>query len=112
MKKLVFVSSPLSGDFVNNVRRAEEYCGLVAREGHIPFAPHVYFTQFLDDENPEERELGMSMGLEVLERCDELWVFPVNGVISQGMTVEIRLAKQLRKPIYFRHLPEEDDGRH
>lgn len=40
------------------------------------------FTQYLDDNKPEERKKGMQMGLDLLDHCDELWVFGNN--ISEG----------------------------
>lgn len=43
--------------------------------GYAPFAPHLFFPQFLDDEIPEERELGMFMAIIMLTKCAELWVF-------------------------------------
>jgi hypothetical protein len=59
--------------------------------GHIPIAPHVYFTQFLREEVESERKLGITLGLELLATCDEIWVFDFNGV-SEGMEHEIDFA--------------------
>jgi hypothetical protein len=39
----------------------------------FPLAPHVIFTTFLDDTVLEERAVGLDLGLELLEKCDELW---------------------------------------
>lgn len=59
-------------------------------KGNCAIAPHCVFTQFLDDEVPEERSLGQEMGKELLCRCDELLV--CGNVISEGMREEIKTA--------------------
>lgn len=66
--------------------------------GNLPIAPHLYFTQFLGEDN-KERDLGILMGLELMELCDEVWVF--GETISEGMRREIEYAKLIHKPIYF-----------
>ncbi len=40
--------------------------------GYIPIAPHVYFSQFMDDLNPEDRRRALEMNKKLLEFCDEL----------------------------------------
>ena len=98
--KLIYVCSPYRGDtkadVQRNVRRARAYCRLVCQRGGIPFAPHLLFTQFLNDCNPRQRRLGMEMGIQMLDLCDELWVF---GAPSEGMASEILHAMKLEKPI-------------
>ena len=44
-------------------------------------------------------ERGMSK--QLLERCDEVWVFDENGT-SEGMKGEIELASQLGKQVRYR----------
>lgn len=99
MKK-IFVCSPLRGNVVLNLNRAIEHCRYVARCGHIPIAPHVYFTRFLNEDIEEERRMGIEMGIELMGDCQELWVFG-EGVISGGMKEEIKEWKKTTKPIYF-----------
>lgn len=65
----------------------------------MPFAPHILFTQFLDDGIQEERGLGLKLGLDMLKHCQELWVFGER--ISEGMAAEIKLAKRLGVPIQY-----------
>lgn len=93
---MVYICSPLRGNVTKNIERAIEYCRFAASKGVIPFAPHVYFTQFLDDTDPVQRAAGMRMGLAMLPRCKELWVF---GPPSEGMRAEIELAQKLKKKI-------------
>lgn len=90
----IFVCSPLRGDYDGNVMRARHYCRCVLSVGHIPFAPHLLFPQFLDDTNPQEREIGINLALHELTRCDELWAFvPASGP-TDGMQGEIDFAKK------------------
>ena len=93
----VFICSPLAGDTVRNILRAQGYCRKAVAEGHVPFAPHLYFPQFLDDGIPEEREKGMTMGLSWLSHCDEMSVF---GEPSPGMQIEIAYAAAHQSPIW------------
>lgn len=73
--KLVYVCSPLQGDLERNISRANGYCRFAVTQGVVPIAPHTIFTQYLDEEILEERQLGMQMGLELLKHCSELYVF-------------------------------------
>lgn len=79
-----------------NISRAHEYCAYAAECGVIPLAPHTIFTNYLDDQRPEERAKGLTMGLELLKRCDEMWI--VGGIVSEGMKGEISLAEQEHIP--------------
>lgn len=97
--RLVYISSPLRGDMEKNMEKAKDYCAYAASCGVIPLAPHTIFTQYLNDAVPEQREQGLRMGHELLERCDELWV--MGDTISQGMKDEIGLATFLQLPILY-----------
>ena len=83
MKK-VYICSPYSGrgDVKQNVELARKYCRMAIDEGFLPVAPHIYFTQFLDDKDKEQRITGMSAGMQLLMECSELWVF---GCPTEGM---------------------------
>lgn len=56
-KKLVYICSPCRGDIEKNIEKAQRYCHEAVElwDDVIPIAPHVYFTQFLDDTKQEER---------------------------------------------------------
>ena len=96
--KLIFVASPLSGDMEENMKYAERACRYVMDAGHAFFAPHLLYTRILDDNCPEERRMGIDMGLTVLARCDALWAF--GDRISAGMQQEIDAAHKLGIPVY------------
>ncbi len=95
-QKLIYVYSPYRGNTETNTQNARRYCRLVMEQGGIPFAPHLLFTQFLDDAIPKERERGLRMGTQMLGLCDELWAF---GEPSEGMRMEIEQAGRLGIPV-------------
>jgi hypothetical protein len=100
MKK-VFVCSKLRGKTIKemekNISNAIKYCKFVVASGYLPLTPHIYFTRFLDDTKKEEREKGISMGLEWLKEADEVWVF--GDFISEGMSKELKYAESKGIPI-------------
>ena len=98
----VYICSPFSGDTKLNIRNARRYCAFAVKSGYIPYASHLFFPQFLSDDNPKERELGIFMGTVFLDGCKECWVFGSN--ISSGMAAEIRRAE--RKDILVRYFGE------
>lgn len=100
--RMVYIASAMRGDIEGNLKKAAAYCYAAAEAGAVPIAPHLYFSGYLDDRIPEERTAGMEMGLHILKRCDELWVF---GEPTEGMRGEIKLAKSLNIPILY--IPEE-----
>ncbi len=92
-RKTVYICSPLRGACEANIIRANLYSRYAYEQGCLPIAPHAIFTQFLDDHEPSERKAGMQMGLQLLEKCDELWAFGLR--ITEGMKQEIEAAKKL-----------------
>ena len=90
-RPLVYVCSPYSGNVVDNLENARRYCRFVFEQGCIPIAPHLLFPQFLDDNNPKERELGLHFGNVLMSQCREVWVF--GNIVSPGMDAEIRRAR-------------------
>ncbi len=88
--KRIFICSPLRGNIKENIEKAKEYSREVVLAGHIPITPHIYFTQFLNDDDPKEREIGMEMGRKLLDICDEMWIY---GEPTEGMLQEIKQFK-------------------
>ncbi|MFR5252110.1 MAG: hypothetical protein ACLTF5_04725 [Butyricicoccus sp.] len=87
-RPIVYICSPFSGDVEGNVNNARRYSRFAVDKGYIPIAPHLLFPQFLDDDNPEERELGLFFGNALMSKCAEVWVF--GSRISSGMEAEIK----------------------
>lgn len=97
--KLVYVGSPYRGNIEHNTARARRYCRFVCTEGAVPIAPHLHNTQFLDESLPEEREVGLKLGLQLLKHCDELWLF--GDRLTEGMEVELYEAHRLKMNIKY-----------
>ncbi len=99
----IYICSALRGDMESNIMKARAYCEYAAREqGVIPIAPHIYLTQFLNDEIAEDREFGLKAGLSLLSECEELWYF--GDQITRGMTDEICFAIEHGIPV--KYIPE------
>lgn len=93
----VYVCSPYSGNVEHNIEKAKDFCNEVLLEGNMPIAPHLYFTQFMDDNNPTQREKALEFNKVLIDFCDELAVFGDH--ISSGMAEEIKYASSTDKLI-------------
>jgi hypothetical protein len=97
---LIYICSPLrghgEGKEAENMRRAQQYCRTIAllHPDLTPIAPHIYFTQFIDDADPDQRAWGMGKGIELLSLCSAIAVEGLGTVEpSAGMAAEIECAK-------------------
>lgn len=96
---MVYIASPYAGDVENNIAFAKAACRYAMEQGCTPVAVHLIYPQLLNDLIPEERELGIQMGLRVLRACDELWI--CGDRVSQGMQAEYQEAKKLGIPVRY-----------
>ena len=63
----------------------------------------------MSDDDPEQRELGLFMGMVYLDGCKECWVF--GDTVSAGMETEISRAKKRGIPLrYFTEQCKEVTG--
>ena len=83
-----------------NLRWTERFCAFALKGNAAPVAPHLMYSRILEDDNPEERDLGMRCGIRLLRQCDEVWVLVRDG-ISAGMAEEINMASRLGKAVRF-----------
>ena len=95
----VYIASPYRGDVKTNTENAKRYSLFAVMQGKVPFCPHIYFTQFLDDNVGVERKIGLNLALHMLRRCREVWVF--GDTVSEGMRNEIRIAKKRHIPVRY-----------
>ncbi len=115
--KKVFICSPyhpegdteeeIEANLEANIRLARFAAYCVIKRGGIPYAPHLYFPEILDEDDPEERDKGIALGLKWLSECDEIWV--VGRKISPGMRREIKAAHELKIPM--KHILKGDNAR-
>jgi len=97
----IFVCSPYRGDVKNNVKNAQDYCKWVVKQGHIPFAPHLIYPQFLDDNVESERNAGIQAGKTFMLDCDAVWVF--GSKMTSGMKHEVNYAQENDIEVRFFH---------
>lgn len=105
-RPLVYICSPYAGDVEANTEKARRYSRFAVRQACIPLAPHLLFPQFMDDSIPAERSIALFMGMVLLGKCEQVWVF--GRTISAGMAAEIEKAEKKNIPIrYFTEELEE-----
>ena len=108
-RPVVYICSPYAGDIEGNTYRAQVYSRFAVTKHAVPIAPHLLFPQFMNDDT--ERELALFMGIILLTKCKEMWVFGTT--VSDGMLREIEKAKQMGKIIrYFNEELEEITDEH
>lgn len=103
MMKKVYICAPLGGDIQGNLEKAKRYTEYALRCGTAPVVPHFY-ALCLNDDIPEEREIGLAAGRGLLWFCDELWIF--GDEITRGMESEIRFCRHLN--IRTRNVTEKE----
>ena len=109
MRTYVYVCSPFSNpdmmqhcENISYAKRCARNC--IQRREH-PIVVHLHYTQFLEDSDPDERELGMAFGHQLLE----LGIFAkvvayTDRGISEGMKKEIEFATWLGIEVEYRSL--------
>ena len=97
MKKKIFVCSPYRGNIEKNTKKAVFAARFICNCGHIPVVPHLYFPQFLDENDQFERSCGIEYGIELMKVCDQLWL--IGSEITKGMEYELEVAKEIRIPV-------------
>lgn len=94
MKK-AYICSPFQArteiELDRNIDYAQALTKKALRDGFAPIAPHLYFTQCLDNKNPYERKMGLDAGLELLKFCDVIIVGLAYG-LREDMDVSVKAA--------------------
>ncbi len=88
--KPIIIESPYAGDVEKNQRYLNACIrDAVLNHGETPYASHRMLTGALDDLNKEEREIGISAGLEMTQHltacCNAIPVFYLDEGFSPGM---------------------------
>ena len=103
---LYYICSPYRGATKEEVEKHIEYAKELTRtvliKGFSAVTPHLYITNCLNDSKPEERKLGLAASLEILKKCDVIYVGQRYG-ISEGMAAEIKEAEKLGIPVFYRN---------
>lgn len=101
--RLVILESPYAGDVEANLAYARAAMRDCLHRGEAPFASHLLYTQMLDDNQPEQRALGINAGLAWGARAAATVVYVDRG-ISKGMHLGIEAARNAGRPVEYRRL--------
>lgn len=104
-RRRVIVESPFKGDRARNVAYLKAAMKDCIDRGEAPFASHMLYTLFLDDDVPEERRAGMEAGFAWGE-VGELRVAYTDFGISDGMTEGLEEGAKLGQQVETRTLPD------
>lgn len=88
---LLYVCSPYRGEIRRNKEYAREMTKAALNSGFAPVTVHLYLTEVLDEDKPQERSRGMAAGRDILEQCSYILLGTKYG-FSEGMKEEITLA--------------------
>lgn len=86
-----------------NVRYARRAMRDSIDRGEAPYAPHLLYTQVLDDTVPEQRRAGIDAGLRWGHAADLSAVYVDYG-ISPGMAEGIERARAENRRVEFRRI--------
>ncbi|WP_454650769.1 DUF7768 domain-containing protein [Bradyrhizobium liaoningense] len=101
--KLVVLESPYAGAVNDNVAYARRCLMDCALRGESAQASHLLLTQVLDDTKPDERALGIALGLAWREAA-HYSVFYTDRGWSRGMQDALKSALEERRPFKLRAL--------
>lgn len=109
----VIIESPFRGDTpetgARNLAYARAALADSIRRGENPYASHLLLTQALADALPDERVLGITLGLEWAEVADFVAVYVDLG-ISDGMRQGIEAHRASGREVKIRILREWDQA--
>jgi hypothetical protein len=102
--RVVYISCPyVSGDAVRKARRYinthADHMRFAFGEGAYPITAHESLRNYLDSEKPDDWQLALDLGMNLLRRCDELWVF--GGSVDDAMAQQIAEAVSAGKPVRY-----------
>ncbi len=130
-RKLVYIAHPLAGkdddikkNFEENLKIIKRICdylideikeqerGDISTSVPFPFAPQLYFPQFIDESKASKNEFklfrrtAIKFCMIALSKCDEVYVYGYNE-LSGGVIDDIEMASKLGIPITFKEYPWE-----
>ena len=73
-------------------------------KGYIPIAPHLLYPQFLNDDDEQERELGLFFGNALMSKCAEVWVFGSRISSRDGSKNQTRQVEDYRLRYFTRRM--------
>lgn len=108
--KRVVIETPYSAKTWEDRDRNDRYLKAAMLDslhrGEAPYASHALYTQFLDDDRPDERRLGMEAGFAWGASAEEIVVYTDLG-LSHGMREGIAVALRRGQKVTYRSLGAE-----
>jgi hypothetical protein len=83
-REIVIIESPFAGDSERNLLYLKRALRDSWDRGECPFASHGFFPTFLDENNPEERSVGIAAGYQFWKIARRI-VFYIDYNWSPGM---------------------------
>jgi hypothetical protein len=99
----VVIESPYAGDLVRNIKYAQLCLADSLKRGEAPYLSHLLYPLVLDDRVLEQRNIGITAGLEWGRKADLRAVYVDYG-ITDGMKIGIEDAIKIRQPIEYRRI--------
>jgi len=108
--RLVVLETPFAGDVERNLTYARACMRDCLLRGEAPYASHLLYAQpgVLDDNDPDERNLGIEAGLHWGAQAEATVVYTDLG-ISPGMQLGIQAARRAGRKVEYRTL-NQDEG--
>lgn len=103
-KPVVYICAPYSGDVPRNVAVAKAAAKAAIDKGYVPVVPHLLYPAILDDNDQNERALGIDLDIALIDLCSELWAY--GPTITPGMKKEIDHAMATDKPVIMKSRPD------
>lgn len=107
-RRRVYLESPFHAPDAAGRARNRVYLLAAMRDsalrGESPFASHMLYTQFLDDDVPEERAMGIACGLAWADAGAQATVVYTDLGVSHGMRLGIEAAERVGRPVEYREL--------
>lgn len=107
--KLVVIESPYKGNVARNKAYLQRCIRDCFERGEAPFASHQMYTDALDDDDDNDRALGICAGLAWAEQSILVVVYTDYG-ISEGMARAIYRHGIRRTAIEFRQIGQNRGG--
>jgi hypothetical protein len=94
----------------DNIKYAQECMLDSLKRGEAPFVSHLLYTQVLNDDDKEERKMGISAGFAWQNSADAVVVYLDKG-LTAGMKLAIELTSMTRIKIEYRSLYNQETDR-
>lgn len=109
--KLIIIESPYAGNVEQNLAYARAAMRDSIMRDEAPLASHLLYTQegILNDDIPEERRLGISLGYWWGSKAATV-AFYIDHGMSRGMEAALQYYQTHRIPIEYRKLYKENKG--